>query len=225
MDKTDCPLDKLAEGNNFATDKSKFGHNFNKLYHKYFQELRDEPLNLLEIGLANGHSIQMWAKYFTNAKLVSIDHDIKHYNYSLNNDRITIIKGDQTDKKLLEDISGKHGPFDIIIDDGSHIDSYTKITFDTLFPLLKPGGLYIVEDLHTSYHKVVHGIDNTSDFIDHAKELVDYVNSHGHCMSGNVVRCSQDEDYQWCNHRKMTEMDKLIEFIHFYKSIVFIKKY
>lgn len=224
MDKTDCPLDKLAEGNNFATDKSKYGHNFNKLYHKYFQELRDDPLNLLEVGVAAGHSIQMWAKYFTNAKLVSLDHDIKGYHYPPN-DRITIVKGDQRDTNLLMDLHTNHGPFDIIIDDGSHIDSYTKTTFDTLFPLLKSGGLYIVEDLHTSYHSVVHGIDNTPDFINHVKELVDCVNSHGYCMSGNVVNCSKNEDYQWCEHRKMKEMDKLIEFIHFYKSIVFIKKY
>lgn len=224
MDKNDCPLDKLAEGNNFATDKSKFGHGFNKLYHKYFQELRDDPLNLLEVGVAAGHSIQMWAKYFTNAKLVSIDHDIKSYHYPPN-DRITIIKGDQRDTNLLTELHTNHGPFDIIIDDGSHIDSYTKTTFDTLFPLLNPGGLYIVEDLHTSYHSVVHGIDNTPDFINYVKELVDYVNSHGYCMSGNVVSCSKNGDYQWCKHREMKEMDKLIEFIHFYKSIVFIKKY
>lgn len=225
MDKTDCPLDKLAEGNNFTTDKSKYGHNFNKLYHNYFQDLRDEPLNLLEIGLAVGHSIQMWAKYFTNAKLVSIDHDIKHYQYSLNNDRITIIKGDQTDLKLLQDINGKYGPFDIIIDDGSHIDSHTKMTFDTLFPLLKSGGLYVVEDLHTSYKKdLIDNLVNEPVFINYTKELIDRVNSNGYCYSGDLNRCLTNGS-PVCNHDKMEKMDKLIEFIHFYKSIVFIKKY
>tara|TARA_R110000868_G_scaffold9602_12_gene47331 strand:+ start:6235 stop:6909 length:675 start_codon:yes stop_codon:yes gene_type:complete len=224
MDKTDSPLDKLAEGNNFVTDKSKYGHNFNKLYHKYFQEYRDDPLNLLEIGIAAGHSIQMWAKYFSNGKFVCLDHDIKHYEYP-QNDRIIVAKGDQRDTTLLNELNNQHGPFDIIIDDGSHIDSYTKITFDTLFPLLKSGGIYVVEDLHTSYHNGVHGIPNTPHFINYIKELIDYVNSHGYCMSGNVVKCSQDENYQWCQHHKMEKMDKLIEFIHFYKSIVFIKKY
>ena len=223
MDKTDCPLDKLAEGNNFATDKTKFGHNFNRLYHKYFQELRDAPVNVLEIGLANGHSIQMWAKYFTNGEFVCLDHDIKHYLYPPN-DRISVIKGDQRDVQLLQELNLQYGPFDIIIDDGSHIDSYTKTTFDTLFPLLRDGGIYVVEDLHTSYQSEVHTIVNNPEFINYAKELVDSVNSHGHCSSGDIFKCIKLHG-DCCNHDKMKKMDKLIEFIHFYKSIVFIKKY
>jgi cephalosporin hydroxylase len=224
MDKTDCPLDKLAEGNNFTTDKSKFGHNFNKLYHRYFQELRDDPINVLEIGLSSGQSIQMWSKYFTNGRFVCMDHDIKHYAYPPN-DRITIVKGDQRDTQLLQELNSKYGPFDIIIDDGSHIDSYTKITFDTLFPLLRDGGIYVVEDLHTSYLKEVHTINNTPEFINYTKELVDYVNSHGYCFSGDLHGCIKRDASGCCEHDKMTKMDKLIEFIHFYKSIVFIKKY
>lgn len=224
MDKIDCSLDKVAIGSNFATDKSKYGHNYNKVYSKYFDEFRDDPIKILEIGVAAGQSAQMWAKYFSNGTVVSIDHDISNYEYPPN-DRIVILQVDQRDKDALENINQQYGPFDIIIDDGSHIDEYTKISFDILFPLLKSGGLYIVEDLHTSYHDVVHRIANKPVFINYCKELVDYVNARGYCMSGNLIKCSENVDYQYCEHRKITEMDKLIEFIHFYKSLVFIKKY
>lgn len=224
MDNNYCSLDKIVVDNNLMTDKSIFGHNFNKHYARYFNQYRDEPLKILELGVSAGHSIQMWQRYFTNATLVGVDHDIKSYSYPVT-DRITILKGDQTDLTLLHDLHQNHGPFDIIIDDASHFDAYTKITFDVMFPLLKDGGLYVVEDLHTSYKvDIIEKLINEPVFINYTKELIDYVNAHGHCYSGDLTRCLTNGS-SVCNHDKMTKMDKLIEFIHFYKSIVFIKKY
>lgn len=217
-------LDYICEKFSCPTDKSKHGHGYNKVYDRYFESYRGKELNFLEIGCASGESAQMWHHYFSASKIVTIDIDVKNYKYPPN-DRIVVLEGSQTDTDFLLEVNNEYGPFDIIIDDGSHLDAYTKISFDTLFPHLKAGGMYVVEDLHTSYRKVVHGVENSDVFMQHLKSLIDYTNSHGHCMTGDVLRCSQNLDYEWCEHRKMEEMDKLIEFIHFYKSLAFIKKY
>ena len=86
-----------------------------------------------------------------------------------------------------------------------------------------------MEDLHVSYHKRIHGIENEHSkmFMDHLKTLIDYTNSHGNCMAGNVLHCLEQRGLgaPTCSHHKMEEMDSVIEFIHFYKSLAFIKKY
>jgi demethylmacrocin O-methyltransferase len=221
----DNSIDALACEHNFITDKTVHGHNYNKTYCRYFDQLRNNPVKLLEIGVSAGHSVQVWTKYFANGTVVGFDQDIRINQYGAT-DRLTLIQGDQQDAELLTKISNEHGPFDIIIDDGSHIDAITKKSFDTLFPLLAPGGLYIVEDLHTSYQPIVHGIPNSCVFIDHVKELIDCVNSHGCCSSGDMLRCTHNNpESQYCSHNKMQNMDKLIEFVHAYKNLVFIKKY
>jgi len=221
-------LDRIVHKFGLQTDKSMWGHGYNKIYSKYFDEIRGKEIKFLEIGCAHGASTQMWAEYFSNSQIITLDHDIKQYKYP-DHDRIKVIKGSQTDVDVLLEINNKYGPFDIIVDDGSHVDAYTKITFDTLFPHLNASGYYVVEDLHVSYHKSIHGIENEHSkmFMDHLKTLIDYTNSHGHCMAGNVLDCLEQRGlgYPICSHHKMEEMDKVIEFIHFYKSLAFVKKY
>jgi len=135
-------LDHLAI--KYGTDKSSNGHNYTRLYHFYFKNIRNQVENVLEIGVARGFSLHMWADYFPNATIHGIDVGPHCKQYEEN--RIKIHIGDGTDelflKETLSDIK-----FDIIIDDGSHLslDQYTSFIY--LFPYLTKYGFYIIEDI------------------------------------------------------------------------------
>lgn len=216
-----CSLDKVAVLNGFITDKTQHGHGYSKLYEQYFGRLRDDPIKLLEIGLAAGHSAQMWRKYFTTGQIYVMDVTLDSNQYQPTNG-LTLIQGDQTNIEFLKYVNEQYGPFDIIIDDASHIGEFSKITFDCLFPLLKSGGFYVVEDLQTSYSQ-----NNSTVFMERIKELIDNVMAHGRCVCGpaNFQHCLSSVGTPICDHSKLSDMDKVIEFVHTYKNIVFIKKY
>lgn len=117
-------------------------------YSKYFEPLRDLPICLLEIGVRTGESVRTWAEYFPNASIFGLDIvDCMH----LSNDRINIVQGDQSDLVALENVCDIAGRFDIVIDDGSHINDDIITSFNYLFKNLVSGGVYIIEDLYNSY--------------------------------------------------------------------------
>lgn len=203
----------------YKTDKSSLFHNYTEKYEKYFSPLRNEPLKILEIGIQNGYSLKTWNDYFPNAHIFGIDIvDCRH----MDEGRIKTLQGSQTDTLFLEKINNLFGPFDIIIDDGSHYNNDMRISFDCLFPLLKQGGLYVVEDLHCCYWKDF--ANGTSTFIDRLKELMDAVNGNGKCGLADLANINDDIYYQKRTRGEMDWWEKNIEFIHLYRSIVFIKK-
>lgn len=131
------------------------GHWYAQHYQQHFQHLRRKKLTLLEIGIggyadpkAGGNSLRMWKQYFPNARIVGIDIHDKSFH---DENRIKIFQGDQTDEAFLRRVIHEIGRPDIIIDDGSHINSHIIRTFEILFPLLADQGIYVVEDTQTSY--------------------------------------------------------------------------
>lgn len=143
----------------YGTDKSSKGHNFAGVYHEALHAIRYEAKVILEIGIFGtipenaGASLKAWAEYFPNAHIYGIDlHD---YSF-LNSDRITTIIADQgiiaDNLERVLAITGDN--LDLIIDDGSHLMHHQQITLGYLFKYLRPGGYYIIEDLHTSYHAI-----------------------------------------------------------------------
>ncbi|HJW30670.1 MAG TPA: class I SAM-dependent methyltransferase, partial [Saprospiraceae bacterium] len=138
----------------YKTDK--WGaHAYTPIYDKWFRDLRHRPVRLLEIGVGGftkahfgGNSLRMWKRYFPKGRITGIDiYDKTEFEEK----RIRIYTGDQADAAFLEKINRAEGPFDIIIDDGSHNQSDILASLATLFPLLKPGGIYVIEDTQTSY--------------------------------------------------------------------------
>ncbi len=164
----------------FETDK--WGdHWYTQHYQRYFRPLRKQRLNLLEIGVGGyedakrgGESLRMWKAYFPNARIVGIDlADKTHFREP----RIDIRQCDQTDADKLTRLSAEYGGFDIIIDDGSHLNEHVIKTFGILFPLLRPNGIYAVEDTQTSYWPTWGGgIDNPRSLMAFFKSLVDGLN-------------------------------------------------
>ena len=212
-------LDEIAISNDL--DKASTSHNYTKLYSIYFDPIRNAKLKIFEIGIGRGGSLKMWKEFFPHAEITGMDIDDARH---MAEDRINIYHGDQTDLNLLNKINEKHGPFDIIIDDGSHIDECTKISFEHLFPLLKQGGLYIIEDLHTCYWNKGKK-ENEVLFMDTLKKLLDDVNSSGKSGTGDVRKDGDDGLYNLKTRPEMTWWEKNVEFLHAYRSIVFIKKY
>lgn len=113
---------------------------------------RDKPINILEIGVANGGSLDIWAEYFPNAlNIVGCDITPECGELVYEDPRVHLVVGDANHpdtKKMITSISER---YDIIIDDGSHINADIIKAFSHYYPILSPGGIYFVEDLHTSY--------------------------------------------------------------------------
>ena len=146
------PLTRLAVA--FGTDK--FGyHDYTPNYFALFEHLRDRPVRLLEIGVGGyrdadrgGESLQMWRDFFPRGRITGIDIQQKDMDLG---ERVRILQGSQVDADFLNDLVRDHGPFDIIIDDGSHRNEHVIESFEILFPTLAPGGIYVAEDLQTAF--------------------------------------------------------------------------
>jgi 23S rRNA U2552 (ribose-2'-O)-methylase RlmE/FtsJ len=142
-------LKRLTEiGLKHNTDKAYF-HLFTDFYNDYFERIK--PVNILEIGIAHGASLLLLKEYFPTANIYAIDiepHSVNLYlgknvhKYLCSQDNFEELK------KIFDNIT-----FDIIIDDGSHKTSHQQSSLGFFFPYLNKNGIYICEDLHTSYRK------------------------------------------------------------------------
>ncbi len=142
---TALPAGRFYFNPQYKTDKFESG-----LMHEYInvlQGLRYQPIKLLEIGVAEGGSVNYFSDYFQHpdAEIIGMDYQKPLHNPGFR-ENINFIVGDQNDPVRLNEIGTKHGPFDIIIDDGAHTLKETRHTYDCLFQYVKPGGYFIVED-------------------------------------------------------------------------------
>lgn len=148
-----------------------------RIYDHHFRQWRGQSITILEIGIGSGGSLQLWRRYFgRSCTVIGID-NLEH-NRSHTGPGIHVEIGSQNDPAFLEQVALRHGPFDIVIDDGSHVHSHQKTTFVTLFPHLKDGGIYACEDLCSSYWKEEFngGPGVSSTFAEFLKTLVDELN-------------------------------------------------
>lgn len=142
-------LDEL--GLRHGTDKASNGHNYLVSYEELLAPYRGKSdLIVIEIGVYDGGSLRLWQNYFPGAQIVGVD--IREACRSHEDVRIKIEIGDQGDPKFLDSLIAQH-PADVIVDDGSHTWAHQIDTFRLLFRKLKPGGLFICEDLLTSRSK------------------------------------------------------------------------
>jgi hypothetical protein len=165
-------LSEISEKN--TTDKRILEHNYVQFYEKYFELIRDKNLKILEIGIYRPNpnsgrlvaaSLKTWYDYFPNADIYGVD--LTDFT-DVENDRIktTICnqanREDKNDYPGLESVIKKFGgEFDIIIDDGGHTMEQQLVTLGYMFKYLKPNGIFVVEDLHTSYF-APHAYNNTN---------------------------------------------------------------
>jgi cephalosporin hydroxylase len=166
------------------TDK---GVDFTSVYHSLLSHVREAPLRLLEIGLYNGGSLRMWREYLPNATLHGIDVDRRTLAYELEIPGTKVRLVDQADARALRAfVDELGGSYDVIVDDGGHTMEQQIVSFEVLFPHVVSGGIYVIEDLGTSYFVEYGGrpIGEDGTAVAHMKRLVDAV-QHEHMTPGH----------------------------------------
>mmetsp|Transcript_36279 Transcript_36279/g.58630 ORF Transcript_36279/g.58630 Transcript_36279/m.58630 type:complete len:278 (+) Transcript_36279:29-862(+) len=148
-----------------SENTDKFEHGYSPAYQQYVpmvvSKLKGRPLKFLEIGLGcwmpygEGHSAPVWRRFLPPTTEVTILEFVEdcalswHARTDFKDYKLVI--GSQDNATLLQRMTAEHGPFDIIIDDGSHKASHQRASFLHLFPPMSPGGVYFMEDVQTSY--------------------------------------------------------------------------
>ena len=199
-------MNLIEIGKKYPSSKNISG--FIQLYEKYFLPFRELKINILEIGVDNGDSLRIWREYFPNANICGIDIDKK--DFIINN--TNIIQGDQSDYNFLNTLVNKYKNFDIIIDDGSHKSKHIISSFNFLFPFLNNNGLYVIEDLQTSYIPRYGG---------------SRINLNKKNSSMNFIKSLTDSINYEKNNRpffKKSIFDGLVKSINFHQNIAFIYK-
>lgn len=199
----------------YKTDKWGY-HYYTPIYASWFQALRHKPIRLLEIGVGwndkprhGGDSLRMWKRYFFKGQIIGLD---LYDKSALQEHRIKIYQGDQTDTALLKRISEMEGPFDIIIDDGSHVQSHILTSFETLFPHVTSGGIYVIEDTQTAYWPKFEG--STESMMD-IPSVINYFTARVH----GINRA------EWLKDTPVPDIpDQQIGSISFYHNLIFIVK-
>ena len=150
-------------------------------YERLFKDYRDKPVRLLEIGIQNGGSLDIWSRYFSKAAALigcDINPDCACLNYD--DPRIGVVIGDANAPEVRKRVFERSSQFDIIIDDGSHLSSDIIKSFALYFPRVAEGGVFIAEDLHCSYwSQFKGGLFDPYSSISFFKRLADII-SHEH---------------------------------------------
>jgi hypothetical protein len=164
-----------------GTDKASLSHDYMRFYEFFLSPFRNRQFVLLELGVGpehnKGKSLLTWRDYFPNASIVGAD--IRRDAGDVSTDRIQIEIGDCSDPYFLRGLVQKYAP-SVIIDDASHKWSHQIRSLELLFPALEAGGIYIVEDLETSFEPMRKG-----DYGDHPEDAFTYLTRLTHLIGGD----------------------------------------
>jgi hypothetical protein len=185
----------------------KWVHYFD-IYHRHFERFRGKPVTVLEFGVSHGGSLEMWRDYFgRKARIYGVDLDPRCADLGGRGTKIFI--GDQEDREFLRSIAAEIGPVDVLIEDGGHTMGQQIATFEEFYPLMSPEGVFLIEDLHTSYwERFGGGYRRPGTFIEYAKGLIDQLNAWHTREEGFAV----------------DEFTRTTRSMHFYDSIIVFER-
>ena len=186
----------------------KWAHYFD-IYDRHFSRFRGTEVHVLEIGVRHGGSLQMWKHYFGGgARIYGVD--INPHCQQLEEQQIRIFIGDQADRRFLHSLAERIPRIDILIDDGGHSMEEQRTTFEVLFPRVDKYGVYLCEDLHTSYWKRYGGgYHRRGTFIEYSKNFIDLLHAWHSEQPGRLA---------------VTDFTRSAYSLHYYDSILVIEK-
>ncbi len=178
------------------------------IYDRHFSPYRGKPVTVVEFGVSHGGSLQMWKKYFgRKARIIGVDINPECAKFI--EPQIEVVIGDQEDRKFLRALRKKVGDIDVVIEDGGHTMPQQINTFEVLWPAVRDGGVFLIEDLHTSYWPHYDaGHKKPGTFIEYSKDLMDQINA-------------------WHSREESLEVNKYtrsIKGMHVYDSIIVFDK-
>lgn len=184
-------------------------HHYFEIYDRHLAKYRSKPVNIVEFGVSQGGSLQMWRNYFgPSANIFGID--INPNCKQFEEPGIRIFIGDQEDRGFLRRLAIEIPQIDVLIDDGGHTMRQQIHTFEELFPKISTGGTYLIEDLHTSYWKKWGGsYQGHGTFIEYSKHFIDSINAW-HSREPSRL--------------KVTPFTKSVHSLHFYDSVLVVEK-
>lgn len=200
----DCELAEIAYSG-MCRRVHKWTHYF-KIYERHLEKFRGTNFRMLEIGVNGAGSLDMWRKYFGPAATI-FGIDINPECAELDSQETPVRIGSQADPDFLKRVVEEMGGLDVVLDDGSHRAKHQRASFHALFPLLSEGGLYLIEDAHTSYWlRFGGGYRRRGTAIEFAKRIVDDMHSWYH------------------RRRSITKAQHEIGSVTFHDSIIVIEK-
>lgn len=195
----DNPLWEYFQNHSEGNGIYKWEHYF-EIYHRHLARFVGKRVNILEIGVYSGGSLEMWSAYFgPNCHIYGVDIEPACKKYE--RDNISVFVGDQADRAFWHSFKKQVNAVDVVIDDGGHSPEQQRITLEELLPLLSPGGVYICEDIHARFNE----------FTAFALALVDHLNEADR-VAGPNIECAA------------TNFQSAIHSIHFYPFVLVIEK-
>ncbi len=186
----------------------KWQHYF-EVYDRHFSRFRGTDVHILEFGVAQGGSLQMWKHYF-GPKAKVFGADIDPHCKQLEEEQIEIFIGDQEDRRFLKSLTEAIPRIDILIDDGGHTMKQQINTFEELFPCIEENGVYLCEDMHTAYWpNYGGGYRKSGTFIEYSKNFIDYINAWHSVQKDRL---------------SVTDFTKSVHSLHYYDSVLVIEK-
>lgn len=199
--------------------------NYLPAYQTHFESLRESAVSVLEIGVQNGGSLEIWAKYFAKAThIIGCDIDERCRALSFEDPRVSLVVGDAVSDLVRNKLVELSGPLDIVIDDGSHRSEDIVQTFSKYFPYLRDEGVYVAEDLHASYWQAYEGgVFHPYSSVSFFKKLCDIINHEHWAVEANRVSILEGFRAQYGVEFDELELAR-IHSITFVNSVCFIKK-
>jgi hypothetical protein len=189
-------------------------------YERHFSRYVGRPVVMVEIGVGEGGSLQLWKGYFgPSARIVGLDILDKS---GFEGDQIAIRVGDQADYSVLQGLLDEFGPPDIILDDGSHVMSDIEASFRFLYPRMAHDGVYVVEDLHTAYWpEFGGGLRAPGTFVETAKDLIDALNT---ATAFGPALDKRFPPYNQTDRSPPSDFATMTTSIHFYDSMIVFER-
>lgn len=186
---------------------SKWHHYFD-IYDRHFKRFQGKNPTILEIGLFDGGSLEMWNYYFGNqCTIIGVDINPEHKKYEEDAPNIKVFIGDQADPGFWNYVKSQIPKVDILIDDGGHHMHQQIATYECMYNYISDNGVYLCEDLHTSYWgEFGGGYKSPHSFIEYSKNFIDLINAY-HTRVGTDL-----------TFRKTTNS------IHYYDSVLVLEK-